>query len=87
MDKSTSSFVEAIKSKISNFKAKSINEAQTKEWLIKPFFETLGWDFSNPDEVIPEDDDSTGKKPDYSFTIDGSAKFLVEAKPISNPLK
>ncbi|MGB7568263.1 MAG: DUF5655 domain-containing protein [Chitinivibrionales bacterium] len=86
MDKTTASFVKAIKPKIANFKARSINEAQTKEWLIKPFFETLGWDFSNPDEVIPEDDDSTGKKPDYSFTIDGNAKFLVEAKPISNPL-
>ncbi len=86
MENSTSSFIKTLKLKLSTLKAKNINEAQTKEWLIKPFFETLGWDFSNPDEVVPEDDDSTGKKPDYSFTVNNSTKFLVEAKSVSNLL-
>jgi hypothetical protein len=72
--------------KIENLRKKSINESQTKEWLIKPFFELLGWDFSNPDEVVPEDDDSTGKRPDYSFLINNDKKFLLEAKAIDNKL-
>lgn len=80
------SFVEKIKPRISEFTKKNINEAQTKEWLIKPFFESLGWDFSDPDEVIPEDDDSTGKRPDYSFSLSSKPKFLVEAKAINNAL-
>jgi len=79
-------FINKIRIKIPDFKNKNINEAQTKEWLIKPFFELLGWDFSNPDEVIPEDDDSTGKRPDYCFYINKKPKLLLEAKQINNSL-
>lgn len=75
-----------LKTKISILKKKNINEAQTKEWLIKPFFELLGWDFSNPDEIIPEDDDMAGKRCDYNFCIGSVSKFLVEAKPLNNNL-
>ncbi|MDR1278709.1 MAG: type I restriction enzyme HsdR N-terminal domain-containing protein [Treponema sp.] len=71
---------------ISKLKDKDINEAQTKDYLIRPFFESLGWDFSNPDEVIPEESDSSGKRPDYSFYIGGSPKILIEAKPLNNQL-
>jgi hypothetical protein len=73
-------------SKIEKLKSKDINEAATKEYLIKPFFEILGWDFSNPDEVVPEDTDTSGKRPDYSFYINGKNKILIEAKPINNQL-
>ncbi|MBN2571660.1 MAG: type I restriction enzyme HsdR N-terminal domain-containing protein [Ignavibacteriales bacterium] len=76
-------FIQNIREKTSDFKKRCINEAQTKEWLIKPFFETLGWDFSNPEEVVPEDDDSTGKKPDYGFYFNKKVKFFVEAKSIN----
>lgn len=76
-------FISHSKKRISDFKKRSINEAQTKEWLIRPFFETLHWDFSNPDEVVPEDDDSSGKKPDYGFYCHHKTKFFVEAKPIN----
>lgn len=72
--------------KIEKLKIKDINEASTKEYLIKPFFEILGWDFSNPDEVVPEDTDASGKHPDYSFLVNGKRKVLIEAKPINNQL-
>lgn len=81
-----SEVLKSLGTKAADLKAKNINEAQTKEWLIKPFFEALEWDFSNPDEVVPEEDDSSGKKPDYSFKIGGVTKFFLEAKPLSNPL-
>ena len=79
----TNDFINQIKKKIDGFKKRAINEAQTKEWLIRPFFETLHWNFSNPDEVVPEDDDSSGKKPDYGFYCHHKTKFFVEAKPIN----
>jgi hypothetical protein len=72
--------------KIGKLKGKDINEAATKDYLIRPFFEILGWDFSNPDEVAPEDSDAAGKRPDYSFCINGKRKILIEAKPLSNQL-
>jgi hypothetical protein len=75
-----------ILEKIEKLKKNDINEAATKEYLIRPFFETLGWDFSNPDEVVPEDNDTAGKRPDYSFYINGTRKVLIEAKPINNKL-
>jgi hypothetical protein len=76
-------FMTQNKKKINGLKDRSMNEAQTKEWLIRPFFEMLHWDFSNPDEVVPEDDDSSGKKPDYGFYCQKKVKFFVEAKPIN----
>lgn len=75
-----------LQTKIIDLKKKNINEAQTKKWLIEPFFEILGWDFSNPEEVIPEDDDMAGKRCDYNFCINSKSKFLVEAKPLNNSL-
>lgn len=78
--------IKIIIDRIIKQKNKSINEAQTKEWLIKPFFTALNWDFSNPDEVIPEDDDAAGKRTDYSFYINNKPKLLIEAKPLKNNL-
>ena len=71
---------------IKKLKSQNINEAQTKDWLIRPFFEYLGWDFSNPDDVVPEDDDNAGKRTDYCFYVNSIPKLLVEAKSLSNSL-
>lgn len=78
--------LEKIITAIKKLKSQNINEAQTKDWLIRPFFESLGWDFSNPDEVVPEDDDSAGKRTDYCFYVNSIPKLLVEAKSLSNSL-
>jgi hypothetical protein len=78
--------LEKLIKNINKLKNKDINEAQTKDYLIRPFFELLGWDFSNPDEVVPEESDSSGKRPDYSFYIDGLPKILIEAKPLNNQI-
>lgn len=86
MEKNTISFLEKVKLQISALKARKINEAQTKEWLIKPFFESLSWNFSNPFEIVPEDEDPGGKKPDYCFNINKVPKLLVEAKQLLDPL-
>jgi len=78
--------IKRLSSIIDAQKKNNISEAMTKEWLIKPFFESLGWDFSNPDEIIPEDNDMAGKRCDYNFCINKISKFLVEAKPLNNNL-
>lgn len=78
--------LEKIIASIKKLKTQNINEAQTKDWLIRPFFEFLGWDFSNPEEVVPEDDDSAGKRTDYCFYTNEVPKLLVEAKALSNSL-
>lgn len=81
-----STVMETFGATIEELKTKNINEAQTKEWLIRPFFEGLGWDFSNFNEVIPELSDQAGKRPDYSFRVGGKTKLLLEAKALSDPL-
>jgi len=78
--------LEKIIVSIKKLKPKNINEAQTKDWLIRPFFEVLGWDFSNPEDVVPEDDDIAGKRTDYCFYVNEIPKMLVEAKSLSNSL-
>jgi len=78
--------LEKIIGSIKKLKSQNINEAQTKDWLIRPFFEIYGWDFSNPEDVVPEDDDVAGKRTDYCFYVNEVPKMLVEAKPLSNSL-
>ena len=78
--------LEKIVASIKKLKSQNINEAQTKDWLIRPFFEFLDWDFSNPEEVVPEDDDSAGKRTDFCFYVNEIPKLLVEAKALSNSL-
>ena len=60
-------------------KLKLYNEAATKQGFIQPLFEALGWDFSNVDEVSPEDNASNGRV-DYAFKLHGISQFFVEAK-------
>ena len=75
--------IQEIRLKIENVrKRESVNEAQTKEWLIRPFFEKLGWDFTNPETVTPEETDPAGERPDYTLIINGQKKLLIEAKKL-----
>jgi len=60
-------------------KIKSFNEAATKQGYIQPLFEALGWDFTDTDEVSPEDNTSNGRV-DYAFKLHGVSQFYVEAK-------
>lgn len=61
-------------------KVKGFNEAATKQGFIQPLFEALGWDFTDTDEVSPEDNTSSGRV-DYAFKLHGVSQFYVEAKP------
>ena len=60
-------------------KIKGFNEAATKQGFIQPLFEALGWDFTDTDEVSPEDNTSNGRV-DYAFKLHGVSQFYVEAK-------
>lgn len=79
--------LDSLRAQIQSFRSNSnISEAQTKEWLIRPFFEALGWRFSNPLEVVPEDGDEAGQRVDYCLYSDGVPKVLIEAKSLKNSL-
>lgn len=59
-------------------------EEGTKQALILPFFQILGYDVFNPLEFCPEFDADygikKGEKVDYAIIIDGEPIILVEAK-------
>jgi predicted type IV restriction endonuclease len=65
-------------------KVKGFNEAATKQGFIQPLFEALGWDFTDTDEVSPEDSTSNGRV-DYAFKLHGVSQFYVEAKAYKLP--
>lgn len=85
--------VDAIKSiatKYSRLKSNIQTEAATKNALIRPFIEALGYDCSDPSEVVPEftADVGTkkGEKVDYAIMKDGKPIMLIEAKWSGEPL-
>lgn len=61
------------------------NEEATKMGLIIPVLQALGWDTSNPAEVVPEKP-SMGLTVDYCLTTKSSQEILVEAKAAGESL-
>ncbi|MGP8079567.1 MAG: hypothetical protein ACLPVI_03555, partial [Dehalococcoidales bacterium] len=70
---------------LDSHKIKSYNEAATKQGFIQPLFEALGWNFTDTDEVSPEDNTSNGRV-DYAFKLHGISQFYVEAKSLKEDL-
>ena len=62
-------------------------EEAVKTAVVLPFFNALGYDVFDPNEVVPEfTADAVGKKGekvDYAIKLDGEIRILVECKPIT----
>lgn len=89
-----SDFKESVKNfsqKYNNVKEKLSNEEQTKNALIMPFFQMLGWDVFNPLEFIPEYTADVGikkgEKVDYAIMVNDTPVILIEAKAINEKLE
>jgi stress response protein SCP2 len=68
----------------------TMNEQATKNALIMPFIEALGYDTRDPAEVAPEFDADVwsrkSERVDYALLKDGVPQVLVECKSIQTPL-
>lgn len=65
------------------------NEESTKQFLILPLLNGLGYDVYNPKEVTPEftaDFHKNKEKVDYAIYINGTPKIFVEAKSITTKI-
>ena len=61
------------------------SEALTRYALIDPLLRELGWDTSDPAQVVPEYSVSGGRA-DYALLVDGRPQIMVEAKYRGAPL-
>lgn len=65
-------------------------EEATKNALVMPFIQALGYDVFNPAEVVPEFTADVGikkgEKVDYAIFTDGKPFMLVECKPVGADL-
>jgi hypothetical protein len=63
---------------------RATTEAATQQYLILPFFQVLGYDPLNPDEVVPEShasfSDKFKNRVDYAICIDREPVIAVECK-------
>lgn len=60
-------------------------ETRTRQLLIDPMLEALGWDVRNPTQVHLEYKGTSGK-PDYALFSHGQVVALIEAKKLEIPL-
>ena len=60
-------------------------ETRTRQLLIDPMLEALGWDVRNPTQVHLEYKGTSGK-PDYALFSHGNVVALIEAKKLEIPL-
>jgi len=78
-----------VAEKVRKYSDRLLGEEATKKALIEPFIQTLGYDITDPDELLPEfvADFATKVKPlkkvDYAIAINGSIVMLVEAKALN----
>lgn len=67
------------------------NEESTKQGMILPFLQLLGYDIKNPGEVKPEFFSELGSykgnRVDYAIIINGHPAILIECKSASKSLK
>ena len=86
LDEKLYSLSERIKQLKENIKT----EEATKQSLIMPFFQSLGYDVFNPLEFVPEFTADVGikkgEKVDYAILKDNEPIILIEAKPCSDDL-
>jgi hypothetical protein len=57
---------------------KALNESQNCKDFILPLFGALGWDVYS--EEVATEENIGGKRADYTFRLNGVAKFFLEAK-------
>lgn len=83
--------LQKLSAQIAERKAHVTNEEMTKQVLIMPFIQTLGFDVFNPLEVRPEYMADFGKKKsekvDYAIFKDNSPIMFIEAKHVTDNLE
>jgi len=76
--------------RVSNLKDVVTTEEATKNAMVLPFFQMMGYDVFNPLEFVPEYAADFGVKKDarvdYAIMIDGNPVILIECKPCSEVL-
>lgn len=79
-----------LSERIKQLKENIQTEEATKQSLIMPFFQALGYDVFNPLEFVPEFTADVGikkgEKVDYAILKDGEPIILIEAKPCHDDL-
>ena len=73
-----------------NHKELITNESQTKQYLVTPILKLLGYDLTNPTEVISEFTADVagrkGEKLDFVIKVNGKIQILIECKHHNNKL-
>ncbi|MDR2661173.1 MAG: hypothetical protein LBC17_03995 [Lactobacillaceae bacterium] len=69
-------------SKLEENENSNYNERQTIDYFVRPFFESLGYDFSNPNHVSGEVIDTKHSRPDYLLIPKNNTekKIVIEAE-------
>lgn len=82
--------IASLRERVRRLQNHNVNEAETKNSLVLPFIQALGYDIFNPLEVAAEYtcDFATkkGEKIDFAILKDGQPSMLIECKPLGDPL-
>lgn len=82
--------IKQLAERVEKVKSQIQTEEATKNALIMPFLQTLGYDVFNPSEVVPEFvadlGIKKGEKVDYAIIINEMPSVLIECKHISEKL-
>lgn len=80
----------ALASKAERIAGTLETEEATKNALIMPFLQSLGYDVFNPEEVVPEFTADVGvkrgEKVDYAIFVNGAPSILIECKKLGASL-
>ena len=79
-----------LMNRVRQIQGQELNEAMTKNSLVLPFIQALGYDVFDPNEVVAEftSDVGTkkGEKVDFAIVRDGMPVIMIECKPLGTSL-
>jgi hypothetical protein len=74
--------IKEVASKLSKYQREEANMEDTKNGLVRPILQEIGWDFEDIDAVQHRFPLSTKGDVDYALKMEGEPRLLVEVKPI-----
>ncbi|MCX6234787.1 MAG: type I restriction enzyme HsdR N-terminal domain-containing protein [Bacteroidetes bacterium] len=83
--------IKILQDRVIKLKDQLTTEEATKQTLVLPFIQTLGYDVFNPTEVVPEFTADVGfkkgEKVDYAILLNNRPIILIECKTVTDKLE
>jgi len=81
--------IEKLSRNLDDWESRGLNESQVYQSILLPILQSLGWDISNPFEVVPQSSENQFKKkqfPDCILAVNKIDRLVIEVKALNKKI-